>query len=144
MCSSGHWRDHVGSWSPGPCCRDEAGATVVEAAIVVPVAMMVVLVAVQACLWAHAGSLVQTAAAEGDQAACNLGGSTSAGVERATQFLASAASGSVTNTSVNATMPAAGTVEIRVEGTAESVLPWLHLTVTATRRGEVQDFRPSE
>ena len=110
----------------------------------VPVAMIVVLVAVQACLWAHAGSLVQTAAAEGAQAACDLGGSTSAGVDRADQFLASSAAGSVTNPSVNATTPAAGTVEIRVEGTAESVLPWFHLTVTATRRGEVQGFRPSE
>ena len=116
----------------------------VEAVLVVPVAMLVVLFAVQACLWAHAAALVQTAAAEGDQAACDSGGSVQTGVDRARQFLAATASSSVVDPSVSGSEPEDGQVEVDVSGTAESVLPWLHLTVSAVRRGAVQQFRSSE
>lgn len=117
---------------------------VVEAVVVIPVAMLLVLFAVQACLWAHAASLVQSAAAEGDQAACDLGGSMSTGLDRARQFLASTASGSVSTPTVVASEPVAGQIEVQVRGVAESVIPWLHLTVSATRRADVQGFRPTE
>lgn len=123
---------------------DEHGSSVVEAVVVVPVAMVVVLVAVQACLWARASSLVNTAAAEGDQAACDLGGSMSSGVDRARQFLASTASASVASPTVSGSVPVAGQIEIQVQGTAEAILPWLHLTVSASRRGDIQGFRSSE
>lgn len=122
----------------------EAGVAVVEAVLVVPVAMLLVLFGVQACLWAHAASLVQSAAAEGDQAACDLGGSMSTGVDRARAFLASAASASVSAPIVAASQPVAGQIEVQVRGVAESVIPWLHLTVSATRRADVQGFRPNE
>lgn len=123
---------------------DERGSSAVEAVVVVPVAMLVVLVAVQACLWARATAMVQTAAAEGDQAACDLGGSMSSGIGRAQQFLASAASGSVTSPAVSGSVPVAGQVEIQVHATAEAIIPWLHLTVSASRRGDVQGFRSGE
>lgn len=103
--------------------------------------MLMVLVGVQACLWAHAGTLVQTAAAEGVQVACDRGGSVDAGIARAQQFLAEAGSSSVAAPQVQASEPAAGLVEVHVRGQAESVLPWLHLGVSATRRGTVQEFR---
>lgn len=115
-----------------------------EAVIIVPVAMLVVLVATQMCLWARASSVVQSAAAEGDQAACDLGGSIQAGAERARQFLASAAPATVAGARVDVTQPVVGQIQVSVQGTAESILPWLHLGVSATRRGDVQGFRAGE
>ncbi|MHB8328484.1 MAG: hypothetical protein ACYDD6_02450 [Acidimicrobiales bacterium] len=105
--------------------------------------MVVVLFAVQACLWAHAAALVQSAAAEGTQSACDLGGSVPAGVDRAREFLAAAASSVVVGPQVEARSPSGSWVEMRVTGTVESVLPWFHLSVSAIRRGTVEKFRSS-
>ncbi len=115
-----------------------------EAVVVVPAAMLVVLIVVQMCLWAHAEALVQSAAAEGDRAACDLGGSMESGVDTAREFLASTGTASVVNPQVVGSTPVTGQVEVTVRGMAEAVVPWLHLTVSATRRGDVQGFRPSE
>ncbi|HLX89309.1 MAG TPA: TadE/TadG family type IV pilus assembly protein [Acidimicrobiales bacterium] len=116
----------------------------IEAVIVVPMAMVMVLLAVQACLWAHAAAIVQGAAAQGDQAACDLGGSIPGGIDQARQFMAGSESSLVANPVVTSSVPVAGEVEIDVRGTAESILPWLHLTVSARRRGVVQEFRSQE
>ena len=135
-----------GSYEPG--CEQEhprqRGSVALEAVIVIPVAMVLVLFAVQACLWAHAAALVQSAAAEGDQVACALGGSPGAGVDRAQAFLAATAAAVVAGPTVTSSEPAAGEVQIDVRGTAEGILPWLHLSVTASRRGTVQEFRSAE
>ncbi|HVA08059.1 MAG TPA: TadE/TadG family type IV pilus assembly protein [Acidimicrobiales bacterium] len=120
----------------------ERGAAVVEAVVLVPVAMLVVLFAVQACLWAHAAAIVQTAAAQGDQEAANYGGSASAGINRAEQFIAATAASVVVNPDVSARI-SSDEVEIRVRGTAESVLPWFHVTVSATRSAPIEMFRSS-
>jgi len=122
----------------------QSGSVAVEAVVIIPIAMVVILFAVQACLWAHAAALVQNAAAEGDQAACDVGGSVQAGTDRARQFLTSAASSVVANPEVTSAAPSPGEIEIRVQGTAESVVPWLHVTVSAVRRGTVQEFRSGE
>jgi hypothetical protein len=103
--------------------------------------MVVVLVAVQACLWAHASAVVQSAAAEGVQAASDLGGSLQSGEDRARTFLASAAPALVVSPEVQATVTDSGQVEMHVTATAESVLPWFHLSVGALRRSPVQGFR---
>ncbi len=123
---------------------DQAGSAALEMVVVLPVAMLLVLVAVQACLWAHAQALVQAAAAEGDQAACGLHSSPAAGLARANAFLAVAGPSSVTAPVVQVTEPAVGEVQVRVDATAESVVPWLRLRVSAVRLGTVQLFRGQE
>jgi TadE-like protein len=122
---------------------DEDGSTVVEAAILVPIAMLVVLLAVQACLWAHAATLVQNAAAEGDQAATVMGGSTSAGVSQADTFLRSTSSGVVVDPVIETTLLPGDVVRMDVTGIAESIIPGVHLPVSAVRIGVVQEFRQS-
>ena len=119
------------------------GAIVVEAVVIVPIAMVVVLFAVQACLWAHAGTLVQAAASAGEQAATALGGSTRAGEFEARAELRATASKVVMDPAVQTQTLTGGRIEITVTGNAETIIPWLRLPVSATRVGLSQEFRES-
>ena len=113
----------------------------VEAAIVIPAAMLIVLLAVQVCLWAHASTLVQAAATRGDQAACVEGGSLAAGIAQAHLALTETASQVVTHPSVEASMMPGDEVQVRVTGVAESIVPGIQLSVSAVRVGAKQEFR---
>ncbi len=115
--------------------------SVVEAAIAIPAAMLVILLAVQVCLWADASTLVQAAAARGDQAARVEGGSLKAGIAEAHLALVQSASQVVTNPSVQASLMPNDEVEVRVSGLTESIVPGLHLPVSAVRVGTKQEFR---
>jgi hypothetical protein len=117
--------------------------SVVEAAIAIPAAMLVILVSVQACLWAHASTLVQAAATQGDQVACVIGGSLPAGIEEARTTLAETASHVVVSPSVQASLLPGDKVQVRITGTAESIVPWFHLPVSAVSIGSKQEFRVS-
>jgi len=114
---------------------------VVEAVIAVPAAMVLVLLAVQACLWAHAASIVQAAAMEGDRAACVTSGSLADGVARARAVLEADGSRVVTRSSVDAVLLSGDVVQLHVSGSAESILPGLHLSVSAVQVGVRQEFR---
>ncbi len=116
---------------------------VVESVVIVPVAMVVVLLAVQACLWAHAATLVQGAATAGEQAASVIGGSPAKGEQEAATVLTATGSAVVQNPSVQAQSLPGGEVEVRVSGSTEAIIPWLRLTVSATRVGLSQEFRES-
>lgn len=113
----------------------------VEAAIAIPAAMLVILLSVQVCLWAHASTLVQAAATRGDQAACVEGGSLTAGIAEARSALASTANEVVVRPSVQASVMPGDEVEVRVTGTTESIVPGVHLPVSAVRVGSRQEFR---
>jgi len=122
---------------------EESGSAVVESIVLVPVAMMLVLLVVQVCLWAHAATLVQAAATVGEQAATTLGGSPTSGQIQAQAQLRATASEVVIDPSVQIQATAGGVVEVRVSGEAESIVPWLRLPVSATRVGLTQEFRQS-
>ena len=115
--------------------------SVVEAAIVIPAAMLVILISVQACLWAHASTLVQAAATRGDQVACVEGGSLTAGIAEARLVLADTASQVVIMPSVQESLIGGDAVEVRVTGVAESIIPGLDLPVSAVRIGSRPEFR---
>ncbi len=119
---------------------DEEGSAV-EAAIVIPAAMLVILVVMQFCLWAYSSTLVQAAATRGDQAACVEGGSLSDGITEARLALAETASHVVTDVSVQASLMPGDEVEMRVTGLAESIVPGIHLPVSAVLVGTRQEFR---
>jgi hypothetical protein len=120
--------------------RGEDGS-VVEAAIAIPAAMLVILISVQACLWAHASTLVQAAATRADQVACVQGGSLTAGIKEARLALADTASKVVITPSVEASILTGDAVQVRVTGEAESIIPGIHLPVSAVRVGSRQEFR---
>jgi hypothetical protein len=122
------------------CLLSEEGS-VVEAAIVIPAAMFVILVAVQACLWAHASTLVRAAAVRGDQAAYVAGGTLEAGIAQARSALAETAHHVVVDPQVQASVLPGDNIELRVTGAAESIVPWLRLPVSAVSVGSKQEFR---
>jgi len=105
--------------------------------------MLVLFFAVQACLWAHAATLVQGAAGSGEQAAIVVGGTPSAGEHEAQAVLTATASEVVKNPSVIVRALPGDVIEVQVTGTAESIIPWLRLPVSATRVGVRQEFRES-
>jgi hypothetical protein len=119
------------------------GSASVESVVIIPVAMMVVFLVVQLCLWAFAGTLVQAAAAAGEQAATSVSGTAAAGQTEARTELADTASGIVVDPSVQAQVLIGGQIEVTVSGNTETIIPWLRLPVSATRVGVSQEFRES-
>jgi Flp pilus assembly protein TadG len=115
---------------------------VVEAVLIIPVLMLVLLVIVQFALWAHAAQVVQLAASEGDRVARTAGDSAEAGQARAEAVLAASGSG-VTTTSADVSVLSGDQARITVTGRAVAVLPWLDLPVSATEVGPIQEFRTS-
>ena len=122
--------------------RDQASGTV-ETVIVVPALMLILLVFVQYALWAHASSLVQAAAAQGDQVARASGGTPAAGVVAAEQFLHRTGAEVIVAPVVRARVQAGDMARIDVAGDVESILPGVHIGVSATSIGPVQTFRRS-
>ena len=108
----------------------------------IPVMMLIILIAVQFVLWAEASQAVQLAASEGDRAARVMGGGVAAGQARAEAVLAGSGS-TVTSPSVVVSIRSEAIAQITVSGRAVSVLPWLHLPVSATQAGPLQLFRTS-
>lgn len=121
----------------------ELGSTVVEAVIIIPAFMLLLLVVCQAVLWAEASQTVQAAAASGDQIACEYGGSLSGGVSAAEGMLTAHSSGLVYNGSVVGSLLPASMAEIKVSGVAESIIPGMHFSVSAVRIGPQQRYRSS-
>ncbi len=113
-----------------------------EAVILVPVLMVVLLLAVQCALWAHAAQVVQLAAAEGDRIARADGGSAVAATSTA-RGVVTAGNSSVTSASVVVDPLPGEEVAVTVDGRAVSVLPWVRLPVHATVAGPVQTYRVS-
>ena len=115
----------------------------VEAVLIIPVLMLLLLVIVQFVLWAHAVQVVQLAASEGDRTARSLGGGIPAGISQAQVVLR--ASGSTLEASqVTAAPLPGGQTQVTVSGRALSILPWPKLPVSSVQIGPVQEFRPSE
>ena len=115
----------------------------VETAVIVPVAMVVILVLVQVALWAHAAQVVQAAAAQGDQVARAYRSSATAGAAAARSFLDRLGGGVVTGAQVASSVTPAGMAEVSVSGRAASILPFFSLPVSAHSIGPVQAYRPS-
>jgi hypothetical protein len=119
------------------------GSAAVESVVIIPVAMMVVFLVVQLCLWAYAGTLVQAAATAGEQAATSVGGSPAAGQTEARTELTDTAGKIVVDPSAQAQVLIGGQIEVTVSGNTETIIPWLRLPVSATRIGISQEFRES-
>ncbi len=115
----------------------------VEAVLVVPVVMFLLLVAVQFCLWMHAVQVAQVAASEGDRVARSYGGGSAAGVVAARDVLDGRGS-DVTDPSVAVSVLPGDSEWLQVSGRSVSVVPGLSFAVSASATGPIQEFRSSE
>jgi hypothetical protein len=116
---------------------------VIEAVLIIPVLMILLIVIVQLVLWAHAAQVTQLAASEGDRTARSLGGGLPAGINQA-QFVLRGSGSSLQSSQVTATLLPGDQAEMMVTGHAVSIVPGLMLPVSSVQVGTVQEFRPSE
>lgn len=117
----------------------DRGDAAVQAAIVYPVLLLVVIAAVQAALWGYARSIAQTAAREGVQAGRAYGSTPEDGAEQARSALQRLAGDNLTNRSVSTAGSTADRVRIRVSGTALSLIPGVaNWDVSADASGAVE------
>lgn len=112
-----------------------------EAVVIVPVLMLVVLVAVQVGLWTVADEAVQQVASHTALVAAGVGGTTSAAETAGLADAQSLAGPVVVDPTVAVTVLDPDTVEAVVSGRAESILPWFRPVVRAVRQATVQRFR---
>ena len=115
----------------------------VEVVIVLPVMMLIILLSIQAALWAEAAEVVQAAAAIGSETATGSGSSTAAGVAATRSYLLDHGGRLVARPSVSMSTSSSGLVQVRVDGFAISIVPFLHLGVSAVRSEPLQEFRES-
>jgi len=126
--------------SPGALSN---GSTTVEAAIVVPVLMVLLLAAVQMCLWVFADEAVQSVASHAAVVAAGTGGTAVLGQEAGQASAAQLAGPVLENPVVAVVVVGDSSVEVEVAGHVESILPWWRPTVRAVRMAVLQQFRES-
>lgn len=122
---------------PGQAESGQAGIGLV---LTMAVVIAAILAAVQFALWSHGASVVQAAAAQGDAAARDLGGTPAAGVAAARGFV-TLAGGVLTHPHVTATTSATE-VSVAVHAGVISLLPGIRLHVSAAVAGPAQVYRP--
>lgn len=115
----------------------------VEAVLVVPVMMLLLLVVVQFALWAHAAQVAQLAASEGDRAARSVDGGPAVGLGRARAVMSGSGSDMATS-DASVDVVAGNLIRVAVTGSAVSILPGMSLPVSAVQVGPIQQFSGSE
>lgn len=112
-----------------------------ELVVVFPVALLLVLLLVQAGLWYLGRSVATAAAQEGARAAAVVGGTSGRGRQVAVQTLTQVAGALLTRTTVTASRTADRSV-VSVTGWAEGIVPGWSVEVTASAADPVERFRP--
>jgi len=123
--------------------RTERGSASVEAVLIVPVLMVVLVMIVQCVLWIEAEQSVELAAAGGARAARAYGAHPGEGVIQAEQVLRGRGSG-VEDPRVTSHLLAGGVIELVVTGSSIAIVPGMHLPVSSTAAGPSQTFRSGE
>jgi len=120
----------------------ERGSTVIEAVLVIPILMLLLLIVVQFALWSHAAQVAQLAASTGDRTARSIGEGPTQGADLARSVLDGPGS-DITSSAVSFSVLPGDLVEITVTAKAETILPGFSLPVSAKVVGPIQEFRSS-
>lgn len=115
----------------------DAGSATVQAALTMPLLGLLVFAVVQFALYFHALQIAQTAADEGLDSARISGASDADGQARAAAFLQAMAGGALHGESVQVSRTSHD-VTVQVSGTAEQVVPFVHLGVEASAVGPIE------
>ena len=110
-----------------------------ELVLATPLLLVLLLLAVQFAVWTHATHVAQASAAQGLAVARSSGGTSEAGRVQAESILAQVARGSLLDPAVDVTTTGQR-VQVRIRGTAASVIPWLHLPIAVTAAGPVESW----
>lgn len=120
--------------------KDDRGSVTLETVIAVPVALLAVLLTINAALWFHARNTALAAAQEGVRAARAYGANPAQANGTALTFARSNGEGFLQSPSVDTSGSTATTIVVRVRGTAISLVPGLQLRVDQVARGPVERF----
>ncbi len=133
-----------GSENPeAPCtrrARDDRGSEVVEIVLIVPVLMLLLLLGLQLAVWGLAAHAVSLGVTEGGAVARQLSRTGSA-IRTVTADVHAVAGSLVNPLSVAVRPLPGGFVAVSASGVVPSVLPGVHLHVSALSVGPVQGFR---
>lgn len=121
--------------------RDQGGDATVEAVLVTPVLLFLIMLVIQFGLWYHASHVAEAAAQEGASAARVEAATADDGRMRAQQFMTSAAPELVNGVTVTATRDGE-VARVEVDGTIHSLIPGLTLHVHGRAQSPVERFRP--
>lgn len=119
--------------------RDE-GSIALETVITFPVAMLAVLLTINAALWYHARNTALAAAQEGVRVGRAYGHHPANGAATALAFARSTGNGFLLSPAVDTNGSDTTTVVCRVRGKAVSLIPGLHLDVEQVAHGPVERF----
>lgn len=123
-----------------PVARGDGGAVTTEMVIVMPVLLTLVLLLAQATVWWHALHIAQTTATHALAVTRTDNGTTAEGEEDAVQVLGQLGHGPLRDVRVTVTRTP-DRADVRITGTAGTVVPFLHLPVRAHAAGPVERFR---
>ncbi|WP_416968268.1 TadE/TadG family type IV pilus assembly protein [Streptomyces sp. 4F14] len=122
--------------------RGDRGAVTTETVIVMPLLLTLVMLLAQATVWWHAVHIAQTATAHALAATRVDDGTTTDGRHEAEHLLDQLGPGPLRDVRITVTRTA-DRADVRITGTAASVVPFLHLPVDTHVSGPVERFRPN-
>lgn len=117
----------------------ERGSATLEAAVVYPAVLLLILLAVNTALWFHARNIALSAAQEGLRVGRAYGSTLSAGHEAATRF-ASEVGGSFLGSPTVSVDRRADVVTVTVSGQAISLVPLLRVPVNQVARAPLEKW----
>ncbi|MDT0307267.1 pilus assembly protein [Streptomyces sp. DSM 44917] len=120
--------------------EDRGAAAIAETVVVFPLLMTVILLIAHVAVWAQAVHTAQAAASQGLSAARAQDATATDGRTHARTVLGQLG-GPLRNVTITADRDGERT-EVRVDGSALPVLPWLHLPVHAQAAGPTEEFQP--
>ena len=119
--------------------RRDAGYSVLEAAIVLPIVFFLIMLIVQWAIVWHARSVTEAAAQEGLRTADEYQGTAAAGKADTVTYLSQVAPHSLPNPQIRVTRTAS-TATVTVTAHVASVIPFGHFTVTESASGPVETY----
>jgi Flp pilus assembly protein TadG len=121
----------------GRIVRDEHGSA--ELVVATPLLLLLILAVIQFAIYEHASEVAQATASQALAVTRVAGGSTASGQSEAQSILGSVGHGVLMHPEVSVTRDATA-AQVTVTGSAEAVIPLIHLPVTATSSGPLERF----
>ena len=119
---------------------DEAGVSTLEAVLVFPALLLLLMLIIQFALWYHASDLATAAAQDGTRAARVQGATASDGAAEANQLLDQTGRSILQGRQVLVERTRDVT-RVEVRGTCIELVPFLHLPVHAVAESPTERFR---
>ena len=134
--NQGHWKSSSFECK-GRGIRGDRGSA--ELVVATPLLMLLILAVIQFALFEHASQVAQAAASQSLASTRSVGGTTTSGRSEAIDLLSKIGRGVLIDPEISVSRSAT-TAQVTVTGSAEAVIPFVHLPVSATSSGPIEQF----